>query len=140
MQNLSYLIQIKYTTRKSSCWVFLFGWFFCLFFVFGGFFCLGFFVPLENLSLIWRRHHYRWKLQNLTFARHLWPLSSEGSLACHTYFDTGHPFIMVIPEGPWHSQLLPSVGSGIVTTCCYDLGLSRLGFEHPTFSLAGRTL
>ena len=31
--------------------------------------------------------------QNLTFFWHSWPLSSEGSLACHTYFDTGHQFI-----------------------------------------------
>ena len=48
-------------------------------------------------------------LQILTYARHLWPLSSEGSLACHTYCDTGHPFIMVISEDLWHSHLLPSV-------------------------------
>ena len=39
-------------------------------------------------------------LQILTFARHSWPLSSEGSLACHTYCDTGHPFIMVISKDP----------------------------------------
>ena len=26
---------------------------------------------------------------------------------------------------------------GAVTTCFYDLGLSRLGFEHPTFRLRG---
>ena len=39
-------------------------------------------------------------LQILTYARHLWPLSSEGSLACHTYCETGHPFIMVIDEDP----------------------------------------
>ena len=31
-------------------------------------------------------------LQILTCARHSWPLSSENSLACHTYCDTGHPF------------------------------------------------
>ena len=37
------------------------------------------------------------------------PLSSEGSLACHTYFATGHPFIMVISKDPWHSHLIPSV-------------------------------
>ena len=30
-------------------------------------------------------------LQILTYARHSWPLSSEGSLACHTYCDTGCP-------------------------------------------------
>ena len=28
------------------------------------FFCLGFFVPIENFSLIWRRHYYRWRLAN----------------------------------------------------------------------------
>ena len=42
-------------------------------------------------------------------ARHSSPLSSEGSLACKTYCDTGHPFIMVISEDPRHSHLLPSV-------------------------------
>ena len=26
-------------------------------------------------------------LQILTYARHSWPESSEGSLACHTYYD-----------------------------------------------------
>ena len=36
----------------------------------------------------------------LTHAHHLWPLSSEGSLACHTYCNTGHPFKMVISEDP----------------------------------------
>ena len=49
-------------------------------------------------------------LQILTYARHSWlPLSSEGSLTCHTHCDTGLPFIMVISEDPWHSHLLPSV-------------------------------
>ena len=48
-------------------------------------------------------------LQILTYARHSWPLSSEGSLACHTYCDMGHLFIMVIFEDLWHSHLLMSV-------------------------------
>ena len=30
-----------------------------------------------------------------------------------------------------------ALGSGGVTTCFYDLGLSRLGIEHPTFRLQG---
>ena len=42
------------------------------------FICLVFFVPIENCSLIRRRHHYRWRAQILTFARHSWQLSSEG--------------------------------------------------------------
>ena len=29
-------------------------------------------------------------LQILTYARHSWPLSSESSLACHTYCHMGH--------------------------------------------------
>ena len=29
------------------------------------FVCLGFIVPLEIFSLIWRRHHYRWRAANL---------------------------------------------------------------------------
>ena len=73
------------------------------------FVCLEFSVPLENFSLIWRRHHCRWRLQILTYARHSWPMSSEGSLTCHTHCDTGLSFIMVISEDPWHSHLLPSV-------------------------------
>ena len=49
-----------------------------------------------------------------TYARHSWPMSSEGSLASNTYCDTGHPFIMVISEDPWHSHLLPTFGSAAV--------------------------
>ena len=51
------------------------------------FVCLGFFVQLENFSL----------------------MSSDGSLACHTFSDTGYPFIMIISEDPWHSHLIQSV-------------------------------
>ena len=39
-----------------------------------------------------RFHSERSPLQILTYARHLWPLSSEGSLACHSYYDTGHVY------------------------------------------------
>ena len=104
---------------------------FCLFV------CLfGFIVLLENFSLIWRRPLAGEGLL-FTYARHSWPFSSEGFLACHTYCDTGHPSIIVISEDPWHSHVLPRVGSRAVTTCFYDLGLSRLGFKHPSFRLRG---
>ena len=52
------------------------------------FVCLEFSVPLKNFSLIIAG----WGLQLLTYAWNFWPLSSEGSLACHTYCDKGHPF------------------------------------------------
>ena len=68
-------------------------------------------------------------LHFFTYARHSWPLSSEGSLTCHTYCDTGLPFIMVISEDPWHSHLLPSVWQWSCHTCFYDSGVSRPGVE-----------
>ena len=77
------------------------------------------------------------ELQILTYAGHLWPWSSEGSLACHTYCDTGNPFIMVISEDPWHSHLFPSIWQWSYHYLFWDLVLSRLGFEHPTFRLRG---
>ena len=49
------------------------------------------------------------KLQLLTYARYLWPLSCEGPEACHTYCGTLHPLVMVIFYDPWLSHLLLSV-------------------------------
>ena len=84
-------------------------------------------------------------LQNLTSARHSWPLSSEGSFACHTFCDTGHPIILVISEDPWKFLLkvwlwscnylylrLRSVASMLVKNKCKianDLTSSR-NFQH----------
>ena len=108
---------------------------FCLFV------CLGIFVPHEN-----KFHSYGVVtitgdgLQILTYARQIWPLSSEGSLACHTYCDTGHPFLMVISEYPWHSHLLPSVSQW---TCNYLYLWFRsvaAGIRTPSLPLAGPTL
>ena len=47
-------------------------------------------------------------LQILSYAP-LIAIERWGFLACYTYCVTGHPFIMVISEDPWHSHLLPSV-------------------------------
>ena len=55
-------------------------------------------------------------LQIFTYARKIQPLSSEGALACHTYWDTGHLFtsILAIPEDPY--TYYGAFGSGAVTT------------------------
>ena len=45
----------------------------------------------------------------VTCARHLMPLSIEGSLVCHTYCYTRHPFKIVIFEDPWNWHPLPSI-------------------------------
>ena len=46
-------------------------------------------------------------LQILTSARQSCPLRFEGSLACHTYCDTGQSFIMVITE-EWRGSVTPT--------------------------------
>ena len=74
-------------------------------------------------------------LQMLTYARHSWQLNFKGSLACHTYCDTSLPFKMVISRDT-HTYCL-AFRSGAGTTCFYDLDLSLLRFEHPTFRLLG---
>ena len=78
------------------------------------------------------------KLHILTYARHSWQLDSEGSLAYQTYCDTRKPFIKVIYEYPWHTYCR-TFSCGAVTTCFYDSGLSRLGFEYSIFRLRGES-
>ena len=72
-------------------------------------------------------------LHILTYALHSWPLSSEGSLACHTLCDTWYPFIIVISKDPWHLHLLPSVWQWNCHTCFNDLCQSRpkIEFQSP---------
>ena len=95
------------------------------------------FRPVENISLILRRHHCRWRAANLDLCLALMAFSSEGSLACHTCCDTGHPFLRSSPRTRDIHTYCRAFGSGTVTTCVNDLGLSRPGFEHPTFRMRG---
>ena len=46
---------------------------------------LEFFTSIRDIIIAGEGLHV------LTCARHSWPLSSEGSLVCHTYCDTGKP-------------------------------------------------
>ena len=66
---------------------------------------------LKTLILVWvlSSVDFHMDFSILIFTRHILPLSSEGSLACHTYCDTAHPFIMVFFKDPWHSHLLPNI-------------------------------
>ena len=89
------------------------------------------FVPFENFSLIWRRHHHLWRATNFDLNPPLIDIEQWGFLTCDTYCDTDQPSIMVISEDQWNSHLVPNVGSGAVTitTCWNDLRLSRPGIE-----------
>ena len=66
-------------------------------------------------------------LQIMTYTRHSWPLSSEGSLACHTYWDREHPCIMVI----WHTPVFEFLAVellllGLTTYVWCDRGLTPI--------------
>ena len=64
--------------------------------------------------------------------------SSENRINNECKIHTGHSLIMVIFEDSRYiSTYCRAFGCGAVTTCFYDLGLLRLGFEHPTFRLRG---
>ena len=67
------------------------------------------------------------------------PLSRVDPLACHTCCDTWRPFIMAISKCGTHSYFR-SFCIGVVNTYFYDLDLSRLGFDHPSFCLRGNAL
>ena len=69
----------------------------------------------ENFSIVWRCHQYRWRAFNLTYVCYSWPLSSEDSLECHNYCDTGHSFWMIIFKDPLQFPSCRALGSG--TTC-----------------------
>ena len=68
-----------------------------------------FIVPLENFSLIWRRHHYRWRAANFDLCSELMAIEQWGFFSVPHLLWHGSSIIMVIFEGPWHSHLLPSV-------------------------------
>ena len=48
------------------------------------FVCLGFSVPLENFSLIWRRHHYLWRTANFDLYSALMAIEQWG------FFNVSH--------------------------------------------------
>ena len=80
-----------YNGREMLCKVYVY---FCLF-------VCGF----PSLSIIF---HSNWDVTIagdglefcLTFARQSWSLGNESSLACYTYCDTGHSYIMIIFDYP----------------------------------------
>ena len=100
---------------------------------------LGFIVPLENFSLIWRRHHYRLTVAKFELWSALWTKSSESSLACHTYFDMG----AFVNNGHLRGSValvLPSVWQWSCKYLFLRLRSVANGIRTSNLPLAGRTL
>ena len=107
--------------------------------IFTGLFVWGFFWSHSRIV-----HSYgdvtivgNW-LQILTYVRHSWPLGNQGSFGFHTYWGTGHPFKNGHLQGPVAlKNIAEYLAVGLSLFVFYEFGLSRLGFELPTFRLRG---
>ena len=76
-------------------------------------------------------HHYLWRatdfdLYSALMAIEQWRSFNVPHLLWH---GPTAPFIMAISEDPWHSHRCQAFGSGAVTTCFSELGLTRPGIE-----------
>ena len=103
------------------------------------FVCLGIIVPLENLSLIQRRHHCWWKAANFDLYSvamdiEQWGFFSVPHLLWHGLSVYNGHFRWPVTLTPIAERLFSNEA---VISYFKDLGLSRLGFEHPTFRLQG---
>ena len=78
--------------------------------------CLGFFVPLENFSLIWKRHHYWWMSANFGLCSALMAIEQCGFFSVLHLMWHDIPFIMVISKDPWHSRLAVKLSPPVFTT------------------------
>ena len=107
------------------------GLFVCLFV------CLELFVPLENFSLIWRRHHCLWRAANIDLCSVLtaieqWGFFSVPHLMWHGASVYNGHLRGPVTLTPIAERLAVELSLPVLTT-----GLSRLRFEHQTFRLRG---
>ena len=105
-------------------------------------FCLfvwGLSSHLKKNSLIWRRHHYRWRatifdLCSALMAFERWGFFSVQNLLWHGgSIYNGH-----LRGAGTLTPIAERKAVELSQPVFYDLGLSRLEFEHPTFRLQGQ--
>ena len=110
--------------------VFIFFMFFCFCFCF----MFWFFVPLENFSLIWRRHHCRWRAANFDLSSALMAIEQCMRIllrATLNYCDMGQA--ASVYNGNFRGPVtLTPVAERLAEEVSLPV-LSQLGFEHPSF-------
>ena len=97
----------------------------CLFVCF-----FGVFRPTREFFTHTETSPFQWRASNFDQCKAPMAIEQWEFFRCHIYCDTGHPFIMVISEDPWHSRLLRAFGSGDVTICFYEWGNRTLYLPH----------
>ena len=66
-------------------------------------------VPLENRSLIWRRHHCRWRAENFELYSALIAIEQWGFFYVPHLLWHGSSVFKVISDDSWHSHPMSSV-------------------------------
>ena len=103
------------------------------------FVCFWFFIPIKNVSLIWRRHQYQSMatIFYLCLAIEQWVFLNVPHLLWHGA-SVYYGFWSSPRNHDTHTYCRAFGGSGAVITLCYDLGLSWMGFQHPIIHLWGQ--
>ena len=94
-----------------------------------------FIVPLENFSLIWRPHHYRWRASNFDLCSALMAIEQWGFLS--------------VPHLLWHGTFvydghlrghvtLTHIAEHLAVELSLPIFTTYVWFEHPTFRLQGQ--
>jgi hypothetical protein len=81
--------------------------------------CLPFYIPHENFSLVWRRHHCQWRAAKFWPMLNTGPLSREGSLVTPAVtWGIGFP---VSSDGlrKWHMEMNDASLSNFIYTALY---------------------
>ena len=93
------------------------------------------FVLFVCLGFLWKRHHYRWRIANFDLCSALIAIEQWGFFSVPHLLWQGASVYHGLLRGPVIHTYCRAFSTGAVTTRFYDLGLSRLGFEHQTFCL-----
>jgi hypothetical protein len=96
---------------------------------------LGFYVPLKNISLIWRRHHCRWraaKVRSLLGAQDLWAGRDLYRTSPAVTRDLGF-FGLIRRTAPFSHLLrhMRGCGGSILTRILKGLGIGQSCFKFP---------
>ena len=125
-------------TRNNDSFCFFCFVLFCLFVCL--FVCLGFIIPLENLTLIWSRHHYRWKAANF------WPIFCTQGIDQWGFFSLPNLLWHVASVNKGHIRgpvTLTPIAEGLAVNLSLPflrLSSDAFGIRTPSIPLARPTL
>ena len=133
---LSFVLKVKYISLTYTIEIINI-WTVILHSMVFSFVCMGFFVQIDNYSLIWRRHHYRWRAVKFDLCLARMAIEQRGFLSVPHLLWHGARGIRLswsFPRTRVTNTYCPAFCSGAVSTCF------RRGWDSNTQPSAGWTL